>query len=137
MKATDATRPARHIPAARLERMRATAAAKKEAAAAAAQAREDARQQLLAPLPEFEAAPRLTLLPGGLHWSGQGQVPPVGATVTVSREGHPEPAQVKAYCHAAGFLGLVVETQPPVKRARRQPSPRAGCVFGSQLTLAA
>lgn len=137
MKATTTTRPARRIPAVRLERMRTTAAAKKATAAAAWEAREDARQQLLAPLPEFEAAPRLTMLPGGLHWSGQGQVPPVGATVTVSREGHAEPAQVKAYCHAAGFLGLVVEVQQPVKRARRQPSPRAGCVFGSQLALAA
>lgn len=141
MKATKTTRPARRIPAARLARLRATATAKKEATAAAwevaAQAREDARQQLLAPTPEFEAAPRLTMLPGGLHWSGQGQVPPVGATVTVSREGHTAPAQVKAYCHAAGFLGLVVEAQQPVKRTRRQAGPRAGCVFGSQLALVA
>ena len=59
------TRPARCIPAARLERLRATAAAKKEVAAAAAQAREDARQQLLAPLPEFEAVPRAAPVRGG------------------------------------------------------------------------
>lgn len=131
------TRPARCIPAARLERLRATAAAKKEAAAAAAQAREDARQQLLAPLPEFEAAPRLTMLPGGLHWSGQGQVPQVGATVTVRREGHTGPAQVQAYCHAAGFLGLVVEAQQPARRARATPGPRARCVFAHQLAEAA
>lgn len=134
MKAT--TRPARCIPAARLERLRATAAAK-QAATAAVQAREDARQQLLAPLPEFEAVPRLTLLPGGLHWSGQGQVPPVGAIVTVSREGRAESAQVQAYCHAAGFLGLVVEAQQPVKRARPRLSPRARCVFAHQLAEAA
>lgn len=57
--------------------------------------------------------------------------------MTVCREGHPEPAQVKAYCHAAGFLGLVVEVQQMGKRARRQPSLRAGCVFGSQLALVA
>lgn len=136
MKATT-TRPARRIPAARLERMRAIAAATAIARELAYQARQDAAEQLLAPTPEFEAAPRLTMLPGGLHWSGQGQVPQVGATVTVSREGHSGPAQVKAYCHAAGFLGLVVEMQQPVKRASRKPSPRAGCVFGSQLAQVA
>lgn len=137
MKASMTTRPARRIPAARLARMRATAATIAEARELAYQARQDAAEQLLHPTPEFTAAPRLTMLPGGLHWSSQGQVPPVGATVAVSREGHTEPAQVKGYCHAAGFLGLVVEAQQPAKRARRQLSPRAGCVFGSQLALVA
>ncbi|WP_223654090.1 hypothetical protein [Hymenobacter psoromatis] len=135
MKAT--TRPARRIPTARLERVRAKAAAAAQAREAAFLARQDALVQLVSPTPEFQAVPRLTMLPGGLHWSGQGQAPQVGATVTVSREGHNQPAQVKAYCHAAGFLGLVVEVQQPVKRASRKPSPRAGCVFGSQLALVA
>lgn len=139
MKATTTTRPARRIPAARLERMRAAAAAQQQATAAAFQAREDARQQLLAPMPEFEAAPRLTMLPGGLHWSNQAPVPAIGATVTVNRDGHAERAEVKGYCHAAGFLGLVTETTHHAKGAsrRKRTSPRAGVVFGSQLALAA
>lgn len=123
-------RPARRIPAARLARLRA-------AAAAQAQAHQDAAQRLLAPTPEFAAVPRLTALPGGLHWSGVGQVPAVGATVTVERQGQAEPATVAAYCHAAGFLGLVVEPQQPAKRRGRPVGPRANCVFGSQVAQAA
>ncbi|MGI4741288.1 MAG: hypothetical protein ACRYG7_39485 [Janthinobacterium lividum] len=123
-------RPARRIPAARLARLQATAAAK-------AQARQDAAQQLLAPTPEFAAVPRLTALPGGLHWSGAGQVPAVGATVTVARQGQAEPATVAAYCHAAGFLGLIVEPQQPAKRRSRPAGPRANCVFGSQVAQVA
>ncbi len=123
-------RPACRIPAARLARLRSAAAAK-------AEARQDAAQQLLAPTPEFAAVPRLTALPGGLHWSGQGEVPALGAIVCVNRAGQPEPATVAAYCHAAGFLGLVVEPQQPVKQRGRSVSLRANCVFGSQVALAA
>lgn len=131
MKSTVARRPARRIPAARLERLRATVAAQK-------QAREDALAQLISPTPEFEPAPRLTMLPGGLHWSNQVPVPPVGATVTVTRDGHTEQAEVKGYCHAAGFLGLVTEAPAQAKdTSRKKRSPRAGFVFGSQLAPAA
>lgn len=137
MQTSQVLRPARRIPAARLTSIRAAAVAQAEVRELAYQAREDARQQLLAPTPEFMAVPRLTLLPGGLHWNGKGQEPQVGAMVLVSREGHTEPAQVKGYCHAAGFIGLVVEPQQPVKRAKVKAGPRAGCVFGSQLAQAA
>ena len=131
MKATRTYRPARCIPADRLTHMCAVAAAK-------AQAREDAYQQGIAPVAEFAAAPRLTMLPGGLHWSNQAPVPAIGATVTVNRAGHTEQAEVKGYCHAAGFLGLVTETTHHAKTSRRKPhSARANCVFGSQLALAA
>ncbi|MBG8556046.1 hypothetical protein [Hymenobacter guriensis] len=131
MKAKRTYRPARRIPADRLAHMRAVAAAK-------AQAREDAYQQRIAPVEEFAAAPRLTMLPGGLHWSSQAPVPAIGATVAVSRAGHIEQAEVKGYCHAAGFLGLVTETTRHTKTGRRNPlSARANCVFGSQLAIAA
>lgn len=131
-------RPARRIPAARLERLRASNAAKAQAREDAWQARQDAAAQLNNPTPEFEAAPRLTMLPGGLHWSAQQPVPAIGATVTVNRDGHAERAEVKGYCHAAGFLGLVTETTHyPKTASRKKRSPRAGCVFGSQLALAA
>ena len=139
MKTAQTFRPAKRIPAARLERLRASNTAKRLAHEDAWQARQDAATQLTNPVPEFEAAPRLTMLPGGLHWSAQQPVPAVGATVTVNRNGHPERAEVKGYTHAAGFLGLVTETTHHAKGAsRRKPSsPRAGVVFGSQLALAA
>ncbi len=133
MKATT-TRPARRIPAARLARVRATAAAKAEARELAFQARQDAAEQLLNPTPEFAPVTRLTLLPGGLHWSAKGQVPAIGATVQVQGRGQ---AQVKDYCHAAGFLGLVVEPQEPASKPSRRKAlaARANCVFGYQLAI--
>lgn len=138
MNAAATFRPARRIPAARLARLRAANAAQRQAREAAFQAHQDALAQLASPTPEFAAAPRLTMLPGGLHWSSQAPVPAIGATVTVNREGHAERAEVKGYCHAAGFLGLVTETTHHARNAsRKQRSPRAGCVFGSQLALAA
>lgn len=139
MKTAQTFRPAKRIPAARLERLRASNAAQRQACADAWQARQDAAEQLTNPVPEFEAAPRLTMLPGGLHWSAQQPVPAVGTTVTVNRDGHPERAEVKGYTHAAGFLGLVTETTHHAKTGsrRKRSSPRAGVVFGSQLALAA
>lgn len=137
MQTSQVLRPARRIPATRLVAMRAAHATKKAQQAAQEQAREDAAQQLLTPTPEFAPAPRLTALPGGLHWSAPQEVPAIGATVTVSHDGHPEPVRVLAYCHAAGFLGLVTEPQQPAKRTGRKPHPRAHCVFGSQLAQAA
>ncbi|MFD2719899.1 hypothetical protein ACFST9_14315 [Hymenobacter monticola] len=139
MKTAQTFRPARRIPAARLAVIRAASAAKAQAREEAWQARQDALEQLTNPTPEFEPAPRLTMLPGGLHWSNQAPVPAIGATVTVNRDGHQERAEVKGYTHAAGFLGLVTETTHHAKTAsrRKRITPRAGVVFGSQLTLAA
>lgn len=132
MKSPIVYRPARRIPAARLERMRAASAAKK-------QAREDAYQQRINPTPEFEAAPRLSALPGGLHWSNKAAaVPAIGATITVNRDGHTERAKVAAYCHAAGFLGLITETtHHPKGSSRKARTARAKCVFSHQLAHAA
>lgn len=127
-------RPARRIPADRLVIVRAAHAAKK---AAQAQAREDKAQQRINPTPEYATAPRLTALPGGLHWSAQQPVPAVGATVTKSQGGHQEPVKVLGYCHAAGFLGLVTEPYHPSSSKARKMHPRAHCVFGSQLAQAA
>lgn len=134
MQATRTTRPARRIPAARLARVRAAAEAK---AAAREQAWQDAQAQRENPTPEFTAVPRLTLLPGGLHWSAQGKQPAIGATVQVQDKGE---VQVKGYCHAAGFLGLVVEPKAPTMkvshRSQKAQPARARCVFGSQLVPA-
>ena len=136
MQAPITTRPARRIPAARLARVRAAAAAKAEARELAYQARQDAAQQLVAPTPEWKPAPRLTLLPGGLHWSAQQPVPAIGATVAVAHDGHAEPVKVTAYCHVAGFLGLITEPQKP-PRPSRKARPNANYVFAHQLANAA
>jgi len=127
-------RPARRIPAARLVVVRAAHAAR---CAAGEQAREDQAAQRLNPTPEYATAPRLTALPGGLHWSARQPVPAVGATVTRCQSGQPEPLTVLGYCHAAGFLGLVTEPQHPDSRKARRMHPRAHCVFAHQLALAA
>lgn len=138
-----ALRPANRIPAARLAILRAKAAAKVQVQALAdAQAQQEADDRLwevIDPLAEFVGVPRLTMLPGGLHWSNQAPVPAIGATVTVIRNGHQERAEVRGYIHAAGFLGLVTETTHHAKGASRKlgASLRAGVVFGSQLALAA
>ena len=130
MNTTRTFRPARRIPAVRLAVMRAKSAA-------AAQAREDAYQQALAPVEEFAAAPRLTMLPGGLHWSAQRPAPAVGTQVDVYQSGRRDVVKVLGYCHAAGFLGLVTEPYHPGSIRARKMHPRARCVFGSQLVQAA
>jgi hypothetical protein len=139
MKSAQTFRPARRMSAAAHAALTLKVEAARATREAQRQARQDAAEQLTNPVPEFEAAPRLTMLPGGLHWSAQQPVPAVGATVTVNRDGHPERAEVKGYTHAAGFLGLVTETTHHAKGAsrRKRSSPRAGVVFGSQLALAA
>ncbi|SHJ78975.1 hypothetical protein SAMN02745146_0165 [Hymenobacter daecheongensis DSM 21074] len=133
MKSTNLYRPARRIPAARLAKMRATHAAKK---AATEQARQEAAQLRLA-TPEFTAVPSLKALPGGLHWSAQQPVPPVGVYVSANQGGKVETVKVLGYCHAAGFIGLVTQPFHPGSRRAHKMHPRAHCVFGSQLAQAA
>jgi hypothetical protein len=134
MKAT--TRPARRMSAARHAALTAKLEAQHQARELAWQARQDAAQQLVAPTPEWKPAPRLTMLPGGLHWSAQQPVPAIGATVAIAHDGHAEPVKVAAYCHVAGFLALVIEPQKP-KRTSRKPRPNANYVFAHQLAKAA
>lgn len=135
MKATT-TRPARRMSAARHAALTAKLAAKHQARELAYQARQDAAQQLVAPTPEWKPAPRLTMLPGGLNWSAQQPVPAIGATIAIEHHGHAEPVRVAAYCHVAGFLGLIIEPQKP-QRHGRQPRPNANYAFAHQLAKAA
>lgn len=139
MKSAQTFRPARRMSAAAHAALTLKVEAARATREAQRQARQDAAAQLTNPVPEFEAAPRLTMLPGGLHWSAQQPVPAVGATVAVQEPGTTlvHFRQVKGYTHAAGFLGLVTETPQGKTTSRRKPSPRAGVVFGSQLALAA
>jgi hypothetical protein len=101
------------------------------------QARQDAAEQLTNPVPEFEAAPRLTMLPGGLHWSAQQPVPAVGKLISAQQGGKVETVKVLGYCHAAGFIGLVTQPYHPGSIRAHRMHPRAHCVFGSQLVQAA
>ncbi|TDN39878.1 hypothetical protein E4631_23460 [Hymenobacter sp. UV11] len=133
MKATATTRPARRIPAARLERMRAKAAAAAEAREAAFQAHQDALAQLVSPTPEFEKVARLTMLPGGLHWSAERPVPAVDTRVEVVQGGKQDLVKVLGYCHAGGFIGLVTEPYHPGSKRAHKMHPRAKCVFSHQL----
>lgn len=133
MKAAKTTRPARRIPAARLERMRAKAAAAAQAREEAYQARQDALAQLVNPTPEFEKVTRLTMLPGGLHWSAQRPVPAVDTRVEVIQGGKHDLVKVLGYCHAGGFIGLVTEPYHPGSKRAHKMHPRAKCVFAHQL----
>jgi hypothetical protein len=118
-------RKAKRIPDARLARLRATA-----------QAKRDAAEQLANPTPMWQPAVRLTALPGGLHWSGQGQVPGLGQSVAVERNGHVVSAHVAGYFHAEGFLGIVADYDAKVPAKVKQ-LPRAQFVFGRQIAQAA
>ncbi|MBG8555104.1 hypothetical protein [Hymenobacter guriensis] len=111
-------RPARRMSAEKLVRLR-----------AANQARRDAVEQRRAPMPMWAETPRLTALPGGLYWSGQGEVPEVGKALMVSRNGGLSgKATVRGYFHAEGFLGLVADFEKIP--AKYQQAPRSQFVFG-------
>ncbi len=124
MKNQPSRRLARRMPPARLVRLALAVAASAVARELLHQVRQDAARQRRNPTPEFAPAPRVTLLPPGLVWAGP--VPALGALVQLRRQGY---AQVTAYCHAAGFLGLVVQT-PAVGKGAGCP---ASCVFAHQL----
>lgn len=118
-------RPARRMPVEKLARLRASN-----------QARRDALEQLRTPTPMWAETTRLTALPGGLYWSGQGQVPEVGKAVMVSRPGGLSgKATVKGYFHAEGFLGLVTDFEKVPSKFKG--APRNGFVFGRDLQQAA
>lgn len=103
---------------------------------AANQARREAAEQQRTPLPMWAEAPRLNALPGGLYWSGQGEVPEVGKALMVSRPGGLSgKATVKGYFHAEGFLGIVADFEKVP--AKFQQSPRSQYVFGRDLQAVA
>ena len=111
-------RPARRMSAEKHARLR-----------TANQLRRDKAAQRTAPTPMWAEALRLSALPGGLYWSGEGQVPEVGKALMVSRPGGLSgKATVKGYFHAEGFLGIVADFEKVP--AKFQQSPRAQYVFG-------
>lgn len=72
-------------------------------------------------------------LPGGLTWSGVGEVPAVGGRVHIYLNSF-GPAEVKAYFHADGYLGVIC--QPDVLLAwyqQQSPGVTLGHFFGREL----
>lgn len=58
--------------------------------------------------PKFVGFPTLTGLPADLKWSGRGEVPAIGARVYIHMNSF-GPAEVKAYFHADGYLGVICQ----------------------------
>jgi hypothetical protein len=133
MKATTTTRPARRMSAARHAALTAKLEAQHQARELAWQARQDALAQLVNPTPEYEKVARLTMLPGGLHWSAQRPVPAVNTRVEVVQGGKQDLVKVLGYTHAAGFIALVTEPYHPGSKRAHKMHPRAKCVFAHQL----
>ncbi|WP_223654094.1 hypothetical protein [Hymenobacter psoromatis] len=58
--------------------------------------------------PKFVGFPTRTGLPADLIWSGKGEVPAIGARVYIHMNSF-GPAEVKAYFHADGYLGVICQ----------------------------
>ena len=58
--------------------------------------------------PQWVGFPTHAGLPAGLQWSGRGEVPAIGARVHIYLNSI-GPAEVKAYFHAEGYLGVLCQ----------------------------
>lgn len=58
--------------------------------------------------PRFAGFPTRAGLPAGLSWSGKGEVPAIGTRVYIHMNGFGL-AEVKAYFHAEGYLGVICQ----------------------------
>lgn len=58
--------------------------------------------------PKFVGFPTRAGLPSDLIWSGRGEVPAIGARVRIHMNSF-GPAEVKAYFHADGYLGVICQ----------------------------
>lgn len=58
--------------------------------------------------PKYVGFPTRAGLPAGLNWSGKGEVPGIGARVYIHMNSF-GPAEVKAYFHADGYLGVICQ----------------------------
>ncbi len=58
--------------------------------------------------PQWVGFPTRAGLPAGLQWSGRGEVPAIGTRVHIYMNGI-GPAEVKAYFHAEGYLGVLCQ----------------------------
>ncbi|MCA8833295.1 hypothetical protein [Hymenobacter pini] len=83
--------------------------------------------------PAWVGFPSLTEFPAGLLWSGRGEVPAIGDRVHIYLNGFGA-AEVKAYFHAEGFLGVVCAPEVlPAWFQRQCPGVTLGHCFGREL----
>lgn len=84
-------------------------------------------------VPQWVGVQTLAELPAGLTWSGTQPVPAVGARVHLYLNSF-GPAQVKAYFHAEGYLGVVCAPEVlPAWFQQQSPGVREGHFFGIEL----
>ena len=83
--------------------------------------------------PKFVGFPTRAGLPAGLIWSGKGEVPAIGARVYIYLNSF-GPAEVRAYFHAEGYLGVLCAPDVlPDWFERQNPGVRLVHVFGREL----
>lgn len=118
-------RPARRMTARQFDRWR-----------TARQKRRQQEQFPTQPAPMWAETPQLSALPGGLYWSGKGEVPGLGDVMMVRRDGGLSgKATVKGYFHAEGFLGVVADFEKVPQRYKK--SPRSRFLFGREVPCVA
>lgn len=83
--------------------------------------------------PQWVGHPTRENFPAGLSWSGDSEVPAIGARVHIYMNDF-GPATVRAYFHAEGFLGVLCapDTMPAWLR-ESSPSVTMGHFFGREL----
>jgi hypothetical protein len=83
--------------------------------------------------PQWVGYPTRENFPAGLVWSGDGELPAIGARVHIYMNDF-GPAEVRAYFHAEGFLGVLCapDTMPAWLR-ESSPNVTTGHFFGREL----
>lgn len=85
------------------------------------------------PCPQWVGYPTRLSLPIGLDWSGDTAVPEIGARVHIYMNGF-GPAEVKAYFHADGYLGVICQPdEMPDWYHKQAPGVTLGHFFGREL----
>lgn len=83
--------------------------------------------------PKWIGFPTRTGLPADLKWSGEGAVPAIGSRVEITMNDL-GPAEVKAYFHSDGYLGVIcAPDQLPAWYQKQSPGVTLGHFFGREL----
>ena len=83
--------------------------------------------------PKWVGFPSRAGLPASLIWSGEGEVPALGTCVHIYMNGFGS-AEVKAYFHADGYLGIICQPlEMPGWYQKQSPSVTLGHFFGREL----
>ena len=85
------------------------------------------------PCPQWVGYPTRLSLPTDLDWSGDAAVPEIGSRVHVYMNGY-GPAEVKAYFHADGYLGVICQPdEMPDWHQKQAPGVALGHFFDREL----